>query len=185
LKRIIKLNKKEDNEITCFLTNDTIDAVLKGENTNLKNNKNVKIENLLQAVNRELYKGIDDEEISSAISDCFEDFNCLREVKLIQNLKLNEVDRTILLFVMLRRVIYKETAVALEKIFRVALNDPFNRYYVKREFESGKNHLFTANILMYSASSNPKEKVEMHPEFFAQYFDKRISKAQKKVTKIM
>jgi len=176
LKRIIKLNKKEDNEITCYLTNDTIDAVLKGQNSNLKNNKNVKIENLLQAVNRELYKGIDDEEISSAISDCFEDFNCLREVKLIQNLKLNEVDRTILLFVILRRVIYKETAVALERIFRVALNDPFNRYYVKREFESGKNHLFTANILIYSASSNPKEKVEMHPEFIKKIKLKELGK---------
>ncbi len=178
-KRLIK-QVKDDGEILYSLTTAALDAILKGDNLKIVSAGLRNMESFLKEINQILYMGAnDDDEIGSAITAIMEDFHELKEVALISEYHLNDVDRSILLFMVLRKYIYGESKVPIDKIMRIALNDGFNRYFVQRELQENSSALLLSKLVKFSTNTNHKDTLELHTDFSNKITCKENTKTKK------
>jgi hypothetical protein len=125
--------KKEDIEYT--LTQITLNAVLKGDSEVLNNKKELNFGAFLNLFHNVIYNDeYDDEEVSTEMNVLFDEFEQLEEIKYLRAEKLCSEELAIYLFVIARQSIFGDNKITLERIFRVAVNDNFSKYYFQNEF---------------------------------------------------
>jgi hypothetical protein len=110
--------KKEDIEYA--LTQNTLNAVLKGDAEILNDKKEQSFTAFLNLFHTVVYDNeLDDEDVSSELSVLMDEFDKLEEIKYLKGERLCPEELAIYLFVVARQSIFGDTKVSLERIFRV------------------------------------------------------------------
>lgn len=144
--------KKEDIEYT--LTQITLNAVLKGDSEVLNNKKELNFGAFLNLFHNVIYNDeYDDEEVSTEMNLLFDEFEQLEEIKYLRAEKLCSEELAIYLFVIARQSIFGDNKISLERIFRVAVNDNFSKYYFQNELLEKRSQLLTNDLIKFSGDS--------------------------------
>jgi hypothetical protein len=144
--------KKEDIEYT--LTQVTLNAVLKGDSEVLNNKKELNFGAFLNLFHNVIYNDeYDDEEVSTEMNVLFDEFEQLEEIKYLRAEKLCSEELAIYLFVIARQSIFGDNKITLERIFRVAVNDNFSKYYFQNELLEKRSQLLTNDLIKFSGDS--------------------------------
>ena len=144
--------KKEDIEYA--LTQNTLNAVLKGDAEILNDKKEQSFTAFLNLVHTVVYDNeLDDEDVSSELSVLMDEFDKLEEIKYLKGERLCPEELAIYLFVVARQSIFGDTKVSLERIFRVAVNDNFSKYYYQNEIIEQRSPLLNNDLLRFSPDS--------------------------------
>ena len=144
--------KKEDIEYT--LTQITLNAVLKGDSEVLNNKKEMNFGAFLNLFHNVIYNDeYDDEEVSTEMNVLFDEFEQLEEIKYLRAEKLCSEELAIYLFVIARQSIFGDNKITLERIFRVAVNDNFSKYYFQNELLEKRSQLLTNDLIKFSGDS--------------------------------
>ncbi len=144
--------KKEDIEYT--LTQVTLNAVLKGDPEILNNKKEMNFAVFLNLFHNIIYSDdYDDEEVSVEVNSLLDEFDQLEEVQYLRAEKLGSEELAIYLFVVARQSIFGDYKVTLERIFRVAVNDNFSKYYFQTELLEKRSQLITNDLIKFAGDS--------------------------------
>jgi hypothetical protein len=144
--------KKEDIEYT--LTQITLNAVLKGDSEVLNNKKELNFGAFLNLFHNVIYNDeYDDEEVSTEMNVLFDEFEQLEEIKYLRAEKLCSEELAIYLFVIARQSIFGDNKITLERIFRVAVNDNFSKYYFQNELLEKRSQLLTNDLIKFFGDS--------------------------------
>jgi hypothetical protein len=144
--------KKEDIEYA--LTQNTLNAVLKGDAEILNDKKEQSFTAFLNLFHTVVYDNeLDDEDVSSELSVLMDEFDKLEEIKYLKGERLCPEELAIYLFVVARQSIFGDTKVSLERIFRVAVNDNFSKYYYQNEILEQRSSLLNNDLLKFSPDS--------------------------------
>lgn len=144
--------KKEDIEYT--LTQVTLNAVLKGDPEILNNKKEMNFAAFLNLFHNIIYSDdYDDEEVSAEVNALLDEFDQLEEVQYLRAEKLGSEELAIYLFVVARQSIFGDYKVTLERIFRVAVNDNFSKYYFQTELLEKRSQLITNDLIKFTGDS--------------------------------
>jgi hypothetical protein len=144
--------KKEDIEYT--LTQITLNAVLKGDSEVLNTKKELNFGAFLNLFHNVIYNDeYDDEEVSTEMNVLFDEFEQLEEIKYLRAEKLCSEELAIYLFVIARQSIFGDNKISLERIFRVAVNDNFSKYYFQNELLEKRSQLLTNDLIKFSGDS--------------------------------
>ena len=144
--------KKEDIEYA--LTQNTLNAVLKGDSEILNDKKEQSFTAFLNLFHTVVYDNeLDDEDVSSELSVLMDEFDKLEEIKYLKGERLCPEELAIYLFVVARQSIFGDTKVSLERIFRVAVNDNFSKYYYQNEIIEQRSTLLNNDLLKFSPDS--------------------------------
>lgn len=144
--------KKEDIEYT--LTQVTLNAVLKGDPEVLNNKKEMNFAAFLNLFHNIIYSDdYDDEEVSAEVNALLDEFDQLEEVQYLRAEKLGSEELAIYLFVVARQSIFGDYKVTLERIFRVAVNDNFSKYYFQTELLEKRSQLITNDLIKFTGDS--------------------------------
>lgn len=144
--------KKEDIEYA--LTQNTLNAVLKGDAEILNDKKEQSFTAFLNLFHTVVYDNeLDDEDVSSELSVLMDEFDKLEEIKYLKGERLCPEELAIYLFVVARQSIFGDTKVSLERIFRVAVNDNFSKYYYQNEIIEQRSPLLNNDLLKFSPDS--------------------------------
>ena len=144
--------KKEDIEYT--LTQITLNAVLKGDAEVLNNKKEMNFGAFLNLFHNVIYNDeYDDEEVSTEMNVLFDEFEQLEEIKYLRAEKLCSEELAIYLFVIARQSIFGDNKITLERIFRVAVNDNFSKYYFQNELLEKRSQLLINDLIKFSGDS--------------------------------
>ena len=144
--------KKEDIEYT--LTQITLNAVLKGDAEVLNNKKEMNFGAFLNLFHNVIYNDeYDDEEVSTEMNVLFDEFEQLEEIKYLRAEKLCSEELAIYLFVIARQSIFGDNKITLERIFRVAVNDNFSKYYFQNELLEKRSQLLISDLIKFTGDS--------------------------------
>jgi SpoVK/Ycf46/Vps4 family AAA+-type ATPase len=144
--------KKEDIEYA--LTQNTLNAVLKGDSEILNDKKEQSFTAFLNLFHSVVYDNeLDDEDVSTELSVLMDEFDKLEEIKYLKGERLCPEELAIYLFVVARQSIFGDTKVSLERIFRVAVNDNFSKYYYQNEILENRSPLLNNDLLKFSPDS--------------------------------
>lgn len=144
--------KKEEIEYT--LTQNTLNAVLKGDAEILSDKKEQSFTAFLNLFHAAVYDNeLDDEDVSTELSVLMDEFDKLEEIKYLKGERLCPEELAIYLFVVARQSIFGDTKVSMERIFRVALNDNFSKYYYQNEIIEKRSPLMTNDLVKFSPDS--------------------------------
>jgi hypothetical protein len=144
--------KKEDIEYA--LTQNTLNAVLKGDAEILNDKKEQSFTAFLNLFHTVVYDNeLDDEDVSSELSVLMDEFDKLEEIKYLKGERLCPEELAIYLFVVARQSIFGDTKVSLERIFRVAVNENFSKYYYQNEIIEQRSPLLNNDLLKFSPDS--------------------------------
>ena len=144
--------KKEDIEYS--LTQNTLNAVLKGDSEILNDKKEQSFTAFLNLFHSVVYDNeLDDEDVSTELSILMDEFDKLEEIKYLKGERLCPEELAIYLFVVARQSIFGDTKISLERIFRVAVNDNFSKYYYQNEIIEQRSPLLINDLLRYSPDS--------------------------------
>jgi len=142
--------KKEDIEYA--LTQNTLNAVLKGDAEILNDKKEQSFTAFLNLFHTVVYDNeLDDEDVSSELSVLMDEFDKLEEIKYLKGERLCPEELAIYLFVVARQFIFGDTKVSIERIFRVAINDNFSKYYYQNEIIEKRSPLLTNDLVQFAA----------------------------------
>ena len=142
--------KKEDIEYA--LTQNTLNAVLKGDAEILNDKKEQSFTAFLNLFHTVVYDNeLDDEDVSSELSVLMDEFDNLEEIKYLNGERLCPEELAIYLFVVARQFIFGDTKVSIERIFRVAINDNFSKYYYQNEIIEKRSPLLTNDLVQFAA----------------------------------
>lgn len=144
--------KKEDIEYS--LSQATLNSVLKGDPEMLLDKKEVTFTAFLSLFHNILYNNeLDDEDVKEELFALMDEFEQLEEVKYLKAENLMPEEMCIYLFIVARQSIFGDTSVSMERIFRVAVNDSFSRYFYQNELLEKKSSLLTNDLVKFSADS--------------------------------
>ncbi len=144
--------KKEDIEYT--LTQMSLNAVLKGDPEVLVNKKEGTFSAFLNLVHNVIYNDeYDDVEVSAELNSLMDEFEQLEEIKYLRAEKLCSEELAMYLFVIARQSIFGDTKVTLDRIFRVAVNDNFSKYFYQNELLEKRSDLLTNDLLKFAGDS--------------------------------
>ena len=80
-----------------------------------------------------------------------DEFEQLEEIKYLKGEKLCQEELAILLFIIARQFIFGDSKVSMERIFRVAINDNFSKYYYQNEIIEKRSPLLTNDLVQFAA----------------------------------
>ena len=144
--------RKEDIEYS--LSQAALNAVLKGDSEILLDKKEVSFTAFLSLFHNVLYDNeLDDNDISEELSTLMDEFENLDEIKYLKAEKLMPEEMAIYLFIVARQSIFGDTMVPMERIFRVAVNDSFSRYYYQNELLEKRSTLLRNDLVKFSADN--------------------------------
>ena len=142
--------KKEDIEYS--LTQNTLNAVLKGDSEILNDKKEQSFTAFLNLFHSVVYDNeLDDEDVSTELSVLMDEFDKLEEIKYLKGERLCPEELAIYLFVVARQSIFGDTKVSMERIFRVAINDNFSKYYYQNEIIEKRSPLLLNDLVQFAA----------------------------------
>ena len=144
--------RKEDIEYS--LSQAALNAVLKGDSEILLDKKELSFTAFLSLFHNVLYDNeLDDNDISEELSTLMDEFENLDEIKYFKAEKLMPEEMAIYLYIVARQSIFGDTMVPMERIFRVAVNDSFSRYYYQNELLEKRSTLLRNDLVKFSADS--------------------------------
>lgn len=142
--------KKEDIEYS--LSQVTLNAVLKGDPEMLIDKKEASFTAFLNLFHNVIYNNeFDDEDVEVELNSLMDEFEALEEIKYLQGEKLSQEELAILLFVIARQSIFGDVKVTMERIFRVAINDNFSKYYYQNEIMEKRSPLLSNDLLEFAS----------------------------------
>ena len=141
---------KEDIEYS--LTPSTLNSVLKGDSEILIDKKEASFTAFLNLFHGVLYDNeLNDDDVSTELSVLMDEFEQLEEIKYLKGEKLCQEELAILLFIIARQFIFGDSKVSMERIFRVAINDNFSKYYYQNEIIEKRSPLLTNDLVQFAA----------------------------------
>jgi hypothetical protein len=141
---------KEDIEYS--LTPSTLNSVLKGDSEILIDKKEASFTAFLNLFHGVLYDNeLNDDDVSTELSVLMDEFEQLEEIKYLKGEKLCQEELAILLFIIARQFIFGDSKVSMERIFRVAINDNFSKYYYQNEIIEKRSPLLTNELVQFAA----------------------------------
>jgi hypothetical protein len=144
--------RKEDIEYS--LSQMTLNSVLKGDPNILTDKKEQSFTAFLNLFHSMIYDNeIDDEEVGSELNILMDEFENLEEIKYLKSERLVSEELAILLFIVSRQSIYGDAKVSIERIFRVAINDSFSKYYYQNEMLENRSPLLTNELVRFAPDS--------------------------------
>jgi hypothetical protein len=144
--------RKEDIEYS--LSQAALNAVLKGDSEILLDKKELSFTAFLSLFHNVLYDNeLDDNDISEELSTLMDEFENLDEIKYFKAEKLMPEEMAIYLYIVARQSIFGDTMVPMDRIFRVAVNDSFSRYYYQNELLEKRSTLLRNDLVKFSADS--------------------------------
>ena len=144
--------RKEDIEYS--LSQAALNAVLKGDSEILLDKKELSFTAFLSLFHNVLYDNeLDDNDISEELSTLMDEFENLDEIKYFKAEKLMPEEMAIYLYIVARQSIFGDTMVPMERIFRVAVNDSFSRYYYQNELLEKRSTLLRNDLVKFSADN--------------------------------
>ena len=139
------------DEIEYSLSQTTLNSVLKGDADILLDKKEVSFTAFLNLFHNVIYDNdLDDDDVSTELSSLMDEFEQLEEIKYLKGERLCPEELTILLFTVARQSIFGDTKVAMERIFRVAINDNFSRYYYQNDIIEKRSPLISNDLLEFA-----------------------------------
>ena len=142
--------KKEDIEYS--LSPATLNSVLKGDPDILIDKKEVSFTAFLNLFHGVIYDNeLNDDDVSTELSVLMDEFENLEEIKYLRGEKLCQEELAILLFIIARQFIFGDSKVSIERIFRVAINDNFSKYYYQNEIIEKRSPLLTNDLVQFAA----------------------------------
>ena len=144
--------RKEDIEYS--LSQATLNSVLKGDPEMLNDKKEVSFTAFLSLLHNVLYDNeLDDEDVSVELSALMNEFEQLDEIKYLKAERLMPEEMAIYLYIVARQSIFGDLMVSMERIFRVAINDNFSRYYYQNELFEKRSPLLSNDLIKFSADT--------------------------------
>jgi hypothetical protein len=144
--------RKEDIEYS--LSQAALNAVLKGDSEILLDKKEVSFTAFLSLFHNVLYDNeLDDDDVSEELNTLMDEFENLDEIKYLKAEKLMPEEMAIYLYIVARQSIFGDTMVPMERIFRVAVNDSFSRYYYQNELFEKRSTLLRNDLVKFSADN--------------------------------
>ena len=144
--------KKEDIEYS--LSQATLSSVLKGDPDILLDKKDQTFTAFLNLFHGVLYENeMDDEDVANELNTLMDEFENLDEIKYLSAERLCPEELAIYLFIIARQSIFGDSKVSMERIFRVALNDSFSKYYYQNELLEMRGSLLTRDLIKFSPDS--------------------------------
>ena len=166
------------DEIEYSLSQTTLNSVLKGDADILLDKKEVSFTAFLNLFHNVIYDNdLDDDDVSTELSSLMDEFEQLEEIKYLKGERLCPEELTILLFTVARQSIFGDTKVAMERIFRVAINDNFSRYYYQNDIIEKRSPLISNDLLEF-APDEFMNSLQITEKIF-----KALNLAEKKSTK--
>ena len=140
------------DEIEYSLSQTTLNSVLKGDADILLDKKEVSFTAFLNLFHNVIYDNeLDDDDVGTELSSLMDEFEQLEEIKYLKGERLCPEELTILLFTVARQSIFGDTKVTLERIFRVAINDNFSRYYYQNDIIEKRSPLISNDLLEFAS----------------------------------
>ena len=144
--------RKEDIEYS--LSQIALNSVLKGDPEILLDKKEVSFTAFLSLFHNVLYDNeLDDDDVSEELGTLMDEFENLEEIKYLKAEKLMPEEMAIYLYIVARQSIFGDTMVPMERIFRVAVNDSFSRYYYQNELFEKRSTLLRNDLVKFSADN--------------------------------
>jgi len=142
--------RKDDIEYT--LTTSTLNSVLKGDPDILIDKKEASFTAFLNLFHTVIYDNeLNDEDVSTELTLLMDEFEQLEEIKYLRGEKLCQEELAILLLIIARQFIFGDAKVSMERIFRVAINDNFSKYYYQNEIIEKRSPLLTNDLVQFAA----------------------------------
>ena len=146
------IGRKEDIEYT--LSQATLNSVLKGDPGMLHDKKELSFTAFLSLFHNVLYDNeLDDDDVGEELTNLMDEFDELNEIKYLRAEKLMPEEMSIYLYIVARQSIFGDAMVPMERIFRVAINDSFSRYYYQNELLEKRSTLLNNDLVKFSADS--------------------------------
>ncbi len=144
--------KKEDIEYSLCAA--TLSSVLKGDPDILNVKKELTFSAFLNLFHGIIYDNeLDDEDASVEIGVLMEEFENLDEIKFLKAERLVSEELAIYLFIVARQTIFGDTKVSMERVFRVAVNDNFSKYYYQNEILERRSPLLLNELIQFAPDS--------------------------------
>lgn len=144
------IGRKEDIEYS--LSPSTLNSVLKGDPDILVDKKEASFTAFLNLFHGVIYDNeLNDDDVNTELSVLMDEFEQLDEIKYLRGEKLCQEELAILLFIIARQFIFGDTKVSMERIFRVAINDNFSKYYYQNEIIEKRSPLLTNDLVQFAA----------------------------------
>ncbi len=144
--------KKEDIEYSLCAA--TLSSVLKGDPDILNVKKELTFSAFLNLFHGIIYDNeLDDEDASVEIGVLMEEFENLEEIKFLKAERLVSEELAIYLFIVARQTIFGDTKVSMERVFRVAVNDNFSKYYYQNEILERRSPLLLNELIQFAPDS--------------------------------
>jgi SpoVK/Ycf46/Vps4 family AAA+-type ATPase len=141
--------KKEDIEYSLCAA--TLSSVLKGDPDILNVKKELTFSAFLNLFHGIIYDNeLDDEDASVEIAVLMEEFENLEEIKFLKAERLVSEELAIYLFIVARQTIFGDTKVSMERVFRVAVNDNFSKYYYQNEILERRSPLLLNELIQFA-----------------------------------
>jgi len=146
------IGKKEDIEYS--LSTATLNSVLKGDPEIMIDKKELTFSAFLNLFHTIIYDNeFDDEDVNMEIGLLMDEFDQLEQVKYLRAERLQPEEMAILLFIVARQSIFGDTKVSMERIFRVAINDNFSKYYFQNELIENRSTLLKRDLVKFASDS--------------------------------
>lgn len=144
--------KKEDIEYSLCAA--TLSSLLKGDPDILNVKKELTFSAFLNLFHGIIYDNeLDDEDVSVEIGVLMEEFENLEEIKFLKAERLVSEELAIYLFIVARQTIFGDTKVSMERVFRVAVNDNFSKYYYQNEILERRSPLLLNELIQFAPDS--------------------------------
>jgi hypothetical protein len=139
------------DDIEYSLSQTTLNAVLKGDPEILIDKKEASFTAFLNLFHNIIYNNeFDDQDLDVELNNLMDEFEQLPEIKYLKAEKLCLEELAILLFIVARQSIFGDNKVSMERIFRVAINDSFSRYYYQNDIMEKRNPLLTNELVEFA-----------------------------------
>ena len=146
------IGKKEDIEYS--LSTSTLNSVLKGDPEIMIDKKELTFSAFLNLFHTIIYDNeFDDEDVNMELGLLMDEFDQLEQVKYLRAERLQPEEMAILLFIVARQSIFGDTKVSMERIFRVAINDNFSKYYFQNELIENRSTLLKRDLVKFASDS--------------------------------
>lgn len=146
------IGKKEDIEYS--LSTSTLNSVLKGDPEIMIDKKELTFSAFLNLFHTIIYDNeFDDEDVNMELGLLMDEFDQLEQVKYLRAERLQPEEMAILLFIVARQSIFGDTKVSMERIFRVAINDNFSKYYFQNELIENRSILLKRDLVKFASDS--------------------------------
>lgn len=146
------IGKKEDIEYS--LSTSTLNSVLKGDPEIMIDKKELTFSAFLNLFHTIIYDNeFDDEDVNMELGLLMDEFDQLEQVKYLKAERLQPEEMAILLFIVARQSIFGDTKVSMERIFRVAINDNFSKYYFQNELIENRSTLLKRDLVKFASDS--------------------------------